>query len=166
MSGVPEAGQTFNVVESERIAKEIIDHRLAGQRKRPDDAMPSFTLDEFFERMEGGGIKELAVVIKGDVHGSVEAVRDSLLKQSRDAVKVNVERKARPLGNASDWSDATGTFTSFKVDTVDPTQPTFGSPAHQARQADGIIALSWGAITEANGYEFENAFDLEIGDPP
>jgi len=90
LSGVPEAGQTLNAVESERVAKEIVDHRLTERRERPDDARPSFTLDEFFERMEGGGIKELAVVIKGDVHGSVEAVRDTLLKLATDTVKVNV----------------------------------------------------------------------------
>jgi translation initiation factor IF-2 len=90
LSGVPEAGQTLSAVESERVAKEIVDHRLVGQRARPEEAAPSFTLDEFFERMEGGGTRELAIVIKGDVHGSVEALRDSLLKLATDAVKVNV----------------------------------------------------------------------------
>jgi translation initiation factor IF-2 len=90
LSGVPEAGQPLNVVESERAAKEIIENRVDDQRRRPDAPKPSFTLDEFFERMEGGGIKELPVVIKGDVHGSVEALRDALLKLSTDSVKVNV----------------------------------------------------------------------------
>jgi translation initiation factor IF-2 len=90
LSGVPEAGQTLNAVEDERIAKEIVDHRLASQRERPDDAATNFTLDEFFERMEGGGIKELAIIIKGDVHGSVGALRGALIKLARDTVKVNV----------------------------------------------------------------------------
>jgi translation initiation factor IF-2 len=90
LSGVPEAGQLLNVVESERAAREIIENRVNEQRRRPDAPKPSFTLDEFFERMEGGGIKELPVVIKGDVHGSVEALRDALLKLSTDSVKVNV----------------------------------------------------------------------------
>jgi translation initiation factor IF-2 len=90
LSGVPEAGQPLNVVESERAAKEIIENRVSEQRRRPEAPRPSFTLDEFFERMEGGGIKELPVVIKGDVHGSVEALRDALLKLSTDSVKVNV----------------------------------------------------------------------------
>ena len=90
LSGVPEAGQILNVVESERAAKEIIENRVNEQRRRPDAPKPSFTLDEFFERMEGGGIKELPIVIKGDVHGSVEALRDALLKLSTDSVKVNV----------------------------------------------------------------------------
>jgi translation initiation factor IF-2 len=90
LSGVPEAGQLLNVVESERAAKEILENRINEQRRRPDAPKPSFTLDEFFERMEGGGVKELPVVIKGDVHGSVEALRDALLKLSTDSVKVNV----------------------------------------------------------------------------
>ena len=90
LSGVPEAGQVLSVVESERAAKEIVENRINEQRGRPAALKPSFTLDEFFERMEGGGIKELAVVIKGDVHGSVEALRDALLKLSTDSVKLNV----------------------------------------------------------------------------
>jgi len=90
LSGVPEAGQILSVVESERAAKEIVENRISDQRGRPVAPRPSFTLDEFFERMEGGGVKELGVVIKGDVHGSVEALRDALLKLSTDSVKLNV----------------------------------------------------------------------------
>jgi translation initiation factor IF-2 len=90
LSGVPEAGQILNVVESERAAKEIVENRIDERRKRPVASKPSFTLDEFFERMEGGGVKELVVVVKGDVHGSVEALRDALLKLSTDSVKLNV----------------------------------------------------------------------------
>jgi translation initiation factor IF-2 len=90
MSGVPEAGHTLNVVASDRVGREIVENRIDVERKRPVEARPSFTLDEFFERMEGGGTRELGVVIKGDTHGSVEALRDSLLKLSTEAVKVNV----------------------------------------------------------------------------
>jgi translation initiation factor IF-2 len=90
MSGVPEAGHTLNVVASDRVGREIVENRIDVERKRPTEARPSFTLDEFFERMEGGGTRELGVVIKGDTHGSVEALRDSLLKLSTEAVKVNV----------------------------------------------------------------------------
>ncbi len=90
LSGVPGAGEAVHVVESERIGKEIIDHRLDEKRKRPAEARPTFSLDEFFLRAEGGGVKELPIVLKGDVQGSVEAVRDALLRQSTDDVKVNV----------------------------------------------------------------------------
>jgi translation initiation factor IF-2 len=90
LNGVPDVGEVFSVVESDRIAKEIIDHRLSEARSKPAEARAVLSLDEFFLRAEGGGIKELPVVIKGDVRGSVEALRESLVKLSTDTVKVNV----------------------------------------------------------------------------
>jgi len=90
LGAVPDAGGTVHVVESERVAKDIVDHRLAERRAKPADEMPRITLDEFFAQSEGGGVKELPLVLKADVHGSVEAVRDALLKLSRDSIKVNV----------------------------------------------------------------------------
>jgi translation initiation factor IF-2 len=90
LSGVPEAGASAGVVESERIAKDIIDHRLSQQRERPSEGPARVTLDEFFAAAEGGGVRELAILVKGDVQGSVEAVREALLKLSTDAIKVNV----------------------------------------------------------------------------
>ncbi len=90
LSGVPECGQPFNAVKDERAAKEIVDHRLSELRNEPDEGPATFTLDEFFERMDGIGTKELGIILKGDVHGSVGAIRDALGKLSTDAVKVNV----------------------------------------------------------------------------
>ncbi len=90
LSGVPEAGQNAGVVENERAAKAVVDHRLAEQRGRPAEGPRRVDLDEFFAAAEGGGIKELRIVLKADVHGSVEAVRDALLKLSTDSVKVDV----------------------------------------------------------------------------
>jgi translation initiation factor IF-2 len=90
LSGVPEAGQEARVVENDRAAKEIVDHRLAERRAQPAEGPRRVSLDEFFADSEDGGIKELRIVLKADVHGSVEAVRDALLKLSTDAVKVDV----------------------------------------------------------------------------
>ncbi|MGE4607352.1 MAG: translation initiation factor IF-2 [Myxococcota bacterium] len=90
LSGVPECGEPFNAVKDERAAKEIIDHRLSELRKEPSAGPATFTLDEFFERMDGVGTKELGIIVKGDVHGSVGAITDSLAKLSTDGVKVNV----------------------------------------------------------------------------
>ncbi len=90
LSGVPEAGQPMHAVENERVAKEIVSHRQEAQRSRPAETRPRISLDEFFVQAEGGGTKELPLVIKGDVQGSVEALRDALLKLSTDSVKVNV----------------------------------------------------------------------------
>jgi translation initiation factor IF-2 len=90
LPGVPEAGQLVHVVESERVAKEIIEHREAERRAEPAGAPPTRSLDEFFAEVEGAGVKELPLLVKADVQGSVEALRDALLKLSTDAVKVNV----------------------------------------------------------------------------
>jgi translation initiation factor IF-2 len=91
LSAVPEAGETFHVVETERVAKEIVDHREDERRGRPSEvARPKLTLDEIFAQAEGGGVQELSIVIKADTQGSVEALRDALLKLSTDSVKVNV----------------------------------------------------------------------------
>ncbi len=90
LSGVPEAGAPVHGVESERVAKEIIDHRLSSRRAPPEEARTALSLEEFFGQSESGGVKELPILVKADVHGSVEALREALLKLSTDAVKVNV----------------------------------------------------------------------------
>ncbi len=92
LSGVPDAGQPFNTVENERAAKEVVGHRASQEKAAAaEPARPRRTLEELFAQVEGGeGPKELAVVLKADVHGSVEALRDSIEKQSTEAVKVKV----------------------------------------------------------------------------
>jgi translation initiation factor IF-2 len=89
LAEVPEAGQAAHVVENERVGKDIVEHRLAERRAPEPDERPRVSLDQLFAQAEGG-VKELPLVIKGDVHGSVEALRDALLKLSTDDVKVNV----------------------------------------------------------------------------
>jgi translation initiation factor IF-2 len=90
LSSVPEAGQAVHAVESERDAREVAEHRAAEERSRPTQAKPRLTLEELFGQADGDGPKELRIVLKADVHGTVEAVRDSLLKLATDTVKVNV----------------------------------------------------------------------------
>jgi translation initiation factor IF-2 len=91
LSSVPDAGEQVHAVESERVAKDIVSHR-EGQRRDGgvEAAAPKRSLEEIFAAAEGGGVKELQVVLKADTRGSVEALRDSLLKLSRDEVKVDV----------------------------------------------------------------------------
>ena len=91
LSGVPEAGAPVHAVESERVAKDIIDHRveLAASARR-GGAHRAQRSRSSSAQAESGGVKELPIVLKADVHGSVEALRDALLKLSTDAVKVNV----------------------------------------------------------------------------
>jgi translation initiation factor IF-2 len=91
LSDVPGAGETMHAVESERVAKDIVSHREDEKRAAPrESARPKLTLDEIFAQAESGGVKELSVVIKADTQGSVEALRDALLKLSTDSVKVEV----------------------------------------------------------------------------
>jgi len=90
LSAVPEAGQVFHVVENERVGKDIVEHRIAELRGRPSEVRPRLSLEDFFAQSQDGGVKELAIVLKADVQGSLEAVRDALIKLSTDAVKVDV----------------------------------------------------------------------------
>ena len=90
LSGVPEAGQVFHVVETERAGRDVIEHRLSQQRGKAPEARPRLTLEDIFARSQDGGIKELPIILKADVQGSLEAVRDALIKQSTDPVKVDV----------------------------------------------------------------------------
>jgi translation initiation factor IF-2 len=90
LSAVPEAGAAFHVVESERVAKRIVDHRQDQERGKPAAAAPKLTLEEFFARAEGEDLKELSVILKSDVQGTCEAVKEALERMSTDAVKLNV----------------------------------------------------------------------------
>ncbi len=90
LGDVPEAGQAVHAVESERVAREIAEHRTAQERGREVQPRPAQSLEALFAQVEGEGPKELLVVLKGDVHGSVEAVRDALQKLSTDDVQVKV----------------------------------------------------------------------------
>jgi translation initiation factor IF-2 len=91
LSDVPDAGAALYAVESERDAREVADHRAGEERSRPAQAQRKLSLEELFARAsEDEGPKELRVVLKADVHGSLEAVRDALLKIPAEQVKVNV----------------------------------------------------------------------------
>lgn len=90
LSTVPEAGQVLNAVESERDARDVAEHRASEDRQKPTQARPKISLEELFARSDDDGPKELRIVLKADVHGSCEAVRDALLKLATDTVKVNV----------------------------------------------------------------------------
>jgi translation initiation factor IF-2 len=90
LSGVPGAGDSMHAVENERIAKEIVQHRLAERRMQPAETRPAVSLEEFFAEAQGGGVRELRLIVKADVQGSVETLRDTLAKLSADEVKVSV----------------------------------------------------------------------------
>lgn len=93
MNGAPTAGESFNVLD-EREAKDIANKREQLQRMQGLRATKHITLDEIGRRIAIGNFKELNVIVKGDVDGSIEALTDSLIKLSNEEVQVNVIHKA------------------------------------------------------------------------
>ena len=94
LTGACQAGDTFNITENEKEAKEIAAKRTQLQREMGLRTQTHLTLEEIGRRRALGNFKELNIIVKGDVDGSVEALSDSLLKLSNEEVQVNVIHKA------------------------------------------------------------------------
>lgn len=94
LNGAPQAGDRFNVMESDREAKEIANKREQLQREQELRTQKHITLDEIGRRIAIGNFKELNIIVKGDVDGSIEALSDSLLKLSTEEIQVNIIHKA------------------------------------------------------------------------
>ncbi len=94
LDGAPQAGDKFNVFEDEREAKAIATKRTQLQREQSVRTQRHITLDEIGRRIALGDFKELNIILKGDVDGSVEALTDSLLKLSTEEIQVNIIHKA------------------------------------------------------------------------
>lgn len=94
LSGAPQAGDKFNVMEDEREAREIAAKRLQLQREQGLRAKKHITLDEIGRRIAIGDFKQLNILIKGDTDGSIEALGDALLKLSTEKIQVNIIHKA------------------------------------------------------------------------
>jgi len=102
LSGVPAAGDEFAVVENERRAREVVGYRQKRDRDARTNAGARGTLEQMLASIREEGVKELPVVIKADVHGSVEAIEASLAKLGTDEVKVRVLHGAVGGINESD----------------------------------------------------------------
>ena len=100
LDGAPQAGDNFNVMPTEQEAREIANKREQLQREQDRRTHKHFTLDELGRRIALGDFKELNIIVKGDVDGSVEALSDSLIKLSTENIQVNVIHKA--VGAISD----------------------------------------------------------------
>ena len=90
LNGAPQAGDTFNVMDDDRSAREIANKREQLQRIQGIMTQKHVTLDEIGRRIAIGSFKELNIIVKGDVDGSVEAMAGSLIKLSKESVQVNV----------------------------------------------------------------------------
>ena len=102
LTDVPEAGDTFYEVKDEKMAKHLIERRKRQAREKAINATTKVTLDNLFSQMEEGNIKVLNLIVKADVQGSVEAVKQSMEKLSNEEVKVKVIHSAAGAVTESD----------------------------------------------------------------
>ncbi len=99
---VPTGGDVFDAVSDERLARTLADQRKSAKKEEIFNAQTKITLDNLFDQMKLGEVKELQIIVKADVQGSVEAVTQSLVKLSNEEVRVNVIHGAVGAINESD----------------------------------------------------------------
>ncbi len=99
---VPVGGDVFDAVSDERLARTLVEQRKSAKKEEIFNAQTKVTLDNLFDQMKLGEVKELQIIVKADVQGSVEAVRQSLEKLSNEEVRVNVIHGAVGAINESD----------------------------------------------------------------
>ena len=102
LTEVPEAGDTFYEVKNEKIAKHLIEKRKLQEREKSLSNNNVVTLNNLFEKMESEDLKQLNLIVKADVQGSAEAIKQSLEKLSNDEVKVKVIHSVAGAVNESD----------------------------------------------------------------
>ena len=102
LTEVPESGEIFYEVKDEKMAKHLIERRKRAQREKSINQMAPVTLDNLFSQMEQGNLKQLNIIVKADVQGSAEAIKQSLEKLSDEEVKVRVVHSAAGAVNESD----------------------------------------------------------------
>ena len=90
LTSVPEAGDTFYEVKNEKVAKQLIDRRKRQEREKSINATSKVTLNDLFSQIEKGHLKQLNIIVKADVQGTAEALKQSLQKLSNDEVVVKV----------------------------------------------------------------------------
>lgn len=102
LAETPIGGDTFNAVSDERLARELVEQRKSQAKEEQFNSYNKVTLDNLFSQMQLGEVKELNIIVKADVQGSVEAVKQSLEKLSNDEVRVKVIHGAVGAINESD----------------------------------------------------------------
>jgi len=102
LAETPNAGDIFDAVSDERLARQLVEQRKQKAKDELNNAKQKITLDNLFENLSEGDLKELNIIVKADVQGSVEAVRESLQKLSNDEVRVSVIHGGVGAVNESD----------------------------------------------------------------
>ena len=132
---MPEAGDLFEAVEDERLARELAEQRIAAAKEKQFSSFQKVTLDNLFSQMAQNDMKELAIVVKADVQGSAEAVKQSLEKISNDEVRVRVIHAGVGAISKSDVDLADASNAIIIGSTSAPTTWRRKRPLHQGRDA-------------------------------
>ena len=104
LAGVPNAGDEMIALADEKNAKQVSAHRIQKQRSKELAKTSRLSLEKLYEQMQAGEVKDLNIILKADVHGSIEALRDSLTKLSNNEVRINVIHAATGSLTESDVS--------------------------------------------------------------
>lgn len=104
LNGVPDAGEELIVIDDEKDAKQVSEYRIQKQRSKELAKSSRLSLEGLFEQMQKNEVKDLNLIIKADVHGTIEALKESLLKLSGDEVQIKIVHSATGTINESDIS--------------------------------------------------------------
>ena len=159
-TGVPEAGDRFYAVDSDRDARTISESRQDRYRTEKLSANSHVSLENLFRQIQEGEIKELNVVLKGDVQGSVQAVASSLLDLSTEEVKINIIHQAVGGITETDILLASASDAIVVGFNVHPT-----TEAVQAKEAEGIDVRTYNVIYNLISYirsAMEGLLDPEV----
>ena len=143
-NGAPQAGDQFNVMESEQEARDVANKRLQLQREQNLRTSKMLTLDEIGRRLKLGDYQEINLVIKGDVDGSVQALSDSFIKLSTENIAINVIHKG--VGQISE-NDVTLAAASKAVIIGFQVRPSAG--ARKLAERDGVDIRQYSIIYDA-----------------
>lgn len=143
-NGAPQAGDQFNVMETEQEAREIANKRLQLQREQNLRTSKMLTLDEIGRRLKLGDYQELNIVVKGDVDGSVQALSDSFIKLSTESIAINVIHKG--VGQISE-NDVTLAAASKAVIVGFQVRPSAG--ARRLAEREGVDIRLYSIIYDA-----------------
>lgn len=144
LSGAPQAGEVLKVTESEQNARSIATKRAQIEREQTSRASKRISLDEIGRRLALGTFKELNLIVKGDVDGSIEALSDSLIKLSVETIQVNVIHKA--VGQIAE-SDVLLASASDAIIIGFQVRPSGG--ARQLAEKEGVQIKTYSIIYEA-----------------
>ena len=159
-TGVPEAGDRFYAIESDKDARAISETRQDQYRTQKLGANSHVSLENLFQQIQEGEIKELNVVLKGDVQGSVQAVASSLLELSTEEVKINIIHQAVGGITETDILLASASDAIVVGFNVHPT-----TEAVQAKETEGIDVRTYNVIYELVSYirsAMEGLLDPEV----